>query len=103
MEESGIKPNQASITSLGITEGKAHWNLSPEELTSITLAAGQATITSSGALAIDTGEFTGRSPKDKFIVKDDITKDSVWWNNFNIPFDRTKFDLLYTKVLNYFN
>ena len=32
-----------------------------------------------GALAIDTGEFTGRSPKDRFIVKDSITEESVWW------------------------
>ncbi len=103
MEETGIKPNHASITALGITHGKAHWNLSPEQLAEIAVDAGQATMTSSGALAIDTGEFTGRSPKDKFIVKDEITADSVWWNNFNIPFDRTKFDRLYNKVIAYLN
>lgn len=40
-----------------------------------------AVITSSGAVAVDTGEFTGRSPKDKYIVLDDVSKDSVWWKS----------------------
>jgi phosphoenolpyruvate carboxykinase (ATP) len=40
----------------------------------------KATITESGAVAVDTGIFTGRSPKDKYIVLDDVTKDTVWWS-----------------------
>jgi phosphoenolpyruvate carboxykinase (ATP) len=52
-------------------------------------------------LAINTGEFTGRSPKDRFIVKDDITKDKVWWGDINIPFSSDKFDKLYDKVTAY--
>src|SRR5690606_12316298 len=54
---------------------------------------------SSGAIAVNTGDFTGRSPKDKFVVKDDITKDEVWWGDINIPFDSDKFDKLYDKVV----
>lgn len=103
MNESGVKPANASVKDLGIQEGSAHWNLSPEELTQIAVKLGQAKITSTGAIAIDTGEFTGRSPKDKFTVKDDLTKDAVWWNNFNIPFDSAKFDQLHKKVVNFFN
>jgi len=103
MEETGLKANHASIKSLGITKGKAHWNLSPDQLTHIAVSAGQAKITSAGAVAINTGEFTGRSPKDKFIVKDEMTKDTVWWNNFNIPFDEIKFNGLHQKMINYFN
>ncbi len=38
-------------------------------------------VTKSGAVAIDTGIFTGRSPKDKYIVRDDITRDTVWWRS----------------------
>jgi len=38
-------------------------------------------LTSNGTIAVDTGIFTGRSPKDKFIVKDDTTKDSIWWSD----------------------
>jgi phosphoenolpyruvate carboxykinase (ATP) len=50
----------------------------------------KSTITDSGAVNVDTGIYTGRSPKDKFLVKDDTTKDTVWWktpdnNNDNKP------------------
>ncbi|MFZ1809303.1 MAG: phosphoenolpyruvate carboxykinase (ATP) [Cyclobacteriaceae bacterium] len=103
MQESGVKPANTSITDLGIRDGKAHWNLAPAELAKIAVDFKQATVTNTGAIAVDTGEFTGRSPKDKFTVKDDLTKDSVWWNNFNIPFDSEKFDKLHQKVVNYFN
>lgn len=103
MQESGVKPAKTSIKDLGITDGIAHWNLAPAELAKIAVNLNQATVTSTGAIAVDTGEFTGRSPKDKFTVKDDITKDSVWWNNFNIPFESEKFDKLHQKMINYFN
>ncbi|MCZ8217359.1 MAG: phosphoenolpyruvate carboxykinase (ATP), partial [Cyclobacteriaceae bacterium] len=103
MQEIGIKPENSFLKNLGIFEGTAHWNLSPAELTKIAVAKGQGSIASSGAIAIDTGEFTGRSPKDKFTVKDDLTENSVWWNNFNIPFESSKFDALYRKMIQYFN
>jgi len=61
----------------------------------------KGTVTELGALAVNTGEFTGRSPKDRFIVKDDITKDRVWWGNINIPYDSDKFESLYNKVTAY--
>jgi len=103
MQEVGIKPEKPFLKNLGIFEGTAHWNLSPGELSKIALAKNQATLASSGAIAIDTGEFTGRSPKDKFTVKDEDTENSVWWNNFNIPFDAVKFNGLYNKMIKYFN
>jgi phosphoenolpyruvate carboxykinase (ATP) len=109
MLESGYKPPGASVCHWGITEGTAHWNLlpqqliMPQQLIKHALDRGQATLTSTGAIAIDTGEFTGRSPKDKFTVKDDLTENTVWWNTFNIPFDPAKFDQLYQKMLRYFN
>jgi len=54
-----------------------------------------------GAIAINTGEFTGRSPMDRFIVKDSITKDEIWWGDINIPFSTANFDKLYDKVVSY--
>lgn len=103
MQESGVKPAHASVKDLGITSGTAHWNLSPEELAKISVDLGQAHYTDTGAITIDTGEFTGRSPKDKFTVKDNLTKDAVWWNNFNIPFEPDKFEKLHQKLVNHFN
>ena len=41
----------------------------------------RATVTESGAVSVNTGEFTGRSPKDKYLVKDDTTRDTVWWSD----------------------
>jgi phosphoenolpyruvate carboxykinase (ATP) len=102
MLELGTKPVSATVMDLGIPDGIAHWNLTPEDLISRTVNSGQGMIDGQGALAIDTGEFTGRSPKDKFTVKDEVTAKTVWWNNFNIPFSPEKFDQLYIKMIRYF-
>ena len=72
MTETGKRAQDATISDLGIKDATAYWNLSPEELTKIAVDKEQATITSSGAISINTGEFTGRSPMDRFIVKDSI-------------------------------
>ena len=101
MTETGKRAQDATISDLGIKNATAHWNLSPEELTKIAVEKGQATITSSGAININTGEFTGRSPMDRFIVKDQISENSVWWGDVNLSFDEDKFDKLHQKVLDY--
>ena len=75
-----------SLEEYGIKNATTHWNLSPEKLTKICIDNNLGEIAANGALAVDTGEFTGRSPKDRFIVKDDITTNTVWWDgNINIP------------------
>ena len=101
MTETGKRANNATITDLGIKNATAHWNLSPENLAKIAVEKGQATLTTSGAININTGEFTGRSPKDRFIVRDAITENSVWWGDVNLSFDEDKFDSLHLKVLDY--
>ncbi|MCF6222576.1 MAG: phosphoenolpyruvate carboxykinase (ATP) [Flavobacteriaceae bacterium] len=91
-----------SLEEFGIKNSTTHWNLSPQDLIKICTDKNLGKIASSGALAVDTGKFTGRSPKDRFIVKDEISKDTVWWDgNINIPFDADKFDKLYDKVTHY--
>ena len=92
-----------SLKALGITSKSVHYQCSPDQLHAKTIALKQGVEASSGALAINTGEFTGRSPKDRFIVKDAITKDKVWWGDINIPFSPTGFDKLYSKVITYIN
>lgn len=90
-----------ALENYGIENAKIHYQLSSEELHELTLEKGQGVEANSGALAVNTGEFTGRSPKDRFIVKDEITKDEVWWGDINIPFSPEKFDALYDKVVAY--
>lgn len=90
-----------SLEKYGINNANAHYQLAPEELHQITLDNHQGVEAASGALAVNTGEFTGRSPKDRFLVMDDETKDRVWWGDINIPFDSSKFDALYDKVVDY--
>jgi phosphoenolpyruvate carboxykinase (ATP) len=77
------------------------YQFSPAQLVEAALQRKEGVLAETGALAIDTGEFTGRSPKDRFIVVDDITQDTVWWGEVNIKFDSAKFDLLLLKVTDY--
>ena len=103
MNEKGIKASGATIADIGIRNaGNVYWNDTPEKLADRSVNMGMGNITDTGALAIETGEFTGRSPKDRFIVLDDKTKDKVWWGDINLEFDAVKFDALYDKVTAYF-
>ena len=90
-----------SLNSLGIKNATIRYQLTSSELHQETLKKKQGVASSLGAIAVNTGEFTGRSPKDRFIVKDAITKDEVWWSDINLPFDSAKFDALYNKVTAY--
>lgn len=63
------------------TTGRIHANQQAAELYEISLARGESELTSMGALRVETGEHTGRSAEDRFIVKDDLTRDTVWWDN----------------------
>ncbi|MFN4124060.1 MAG: phosphoenolpyruvate carboxykinase (ATP) [Flavobacteriales bacterium] len=102
MQEYGIKGRHSDLSAIGLKHiGIAHWNLTPAELVEETIINGMGTLTDTGALAIDTGEFTGRSPKDKLVVLDDITRDSVWWGDINMPFDPEKFDRIYNRITAY--
>jgi len=85
----------------GITNAEIKYNLSPEKLQSITVEKGLGQETADNVLAVNTGEFTGRSPKDRYLVKDDITKDEVWWGEINKPIEPETFDSLYAKITDY--
>ncbi|EGQ21463.1 phosphoenolpyruvate carboxykinase (ATP) [Mammaliicoccus sciuri] len=71
------------------------------ELTEKAVAKGEAELSADGALAARTGKYTGRSPKDKFIVEDAVSKDKVDWGSVNKPISPDVFDSLYTKVIDH--
>ncbi|MFB5946711.1 phosphoenolpyruvate carboxykinase (ATP) [Albibacterium profundi] len=77
---------------------KVNYQLSVPELVEDAIKKGEGYLVESGALTADTGQFTGRSPKDRFIVEDDITRDAVWWGNINQPISSDVFNALYKKV-----
>ncbi len=101
MQEYGKKNPSANLADMGLNVATAHWNLSPQELTKKTQELGQGVLSDSGALSVSTGKFTGRSPKDKFTVKDAYTENSVDWGSINIPIAADVFDKLYDKVCAY--
>ena len=87
---------------LGISQAKeVCLNLPPAALVEAALGNGEGTLTDTGALMADTGRFTGRSPKDRFVVRDAYTAESVWWGDINIPFAADKFDQLHQKMVAY--
>ncbi|WP_299365459.1 phosphoenolpyruvate carboxykinase (ATP) [Winogradskyella sp.] len=89
------------LTKYGIIDSKVHWNLSPEELQAITVEKGMGKETANGTLAINTGKFTGRSPQDRFLVKDDYTTDRVWWGKTNKGISPENFDYLQSEIEKY--
>ena len=55
-----------------------------------------------GAMIVDTGEFTGRSPKDKYFVEEDFSKDNLWWGPVNKKVNTSIYERLYKKVIDYY-
>jgi len=94
--------SKKALVRLGLTKPEnVHYQLSPEELVQDTIRLGEGVLNDTGALVIRTGEFTGRAPKDKFIVKDNITENSVHWNEFNLPLEEKYFDIIYKDIMAY--
>ncbi|MDW3210137.1 MAG: phosphoenolpyruvate carboxykinase (ATP) [Reichenbachiella sp.] len=100
MKTTNLKSLMEDMVGLGLTNVKGVlWNLAPAELITEALKNGEGVLSDTGALMVNTGKFTGRSPKDRYIVKDRITENTVWWGDINISFDEDKFDALYNKMI----
>lgn len=93
-----FSPGDLAKLGLSISDS-IHYQSTPDELVQDTIRIGEGRLTSTGALAINTGEFTGRSPKDKFTVKDEMTANMVHWNNFNIPIEEKYFHIVHQKMM----
>ena len=95
----------SSVAHFGLTDLLAQKsvqrNLSTPKLVEAAIINGEGVLSSRGALVSETGKRTGRSPKDKFTVKDSITENRVDWGSVNLPFSPQRFDALYDRVLEY--
>ena len=87
------------LSYLGLKSESAFYQLGASALIEHAILNGEGTLADSGALAIDTGKFTGRSPKDRYVVCDAVTADTVWWGDVNFKFDEQQFDQLYKKTI----
>src|SRR5690606_22608788 len=78
-----------------------HYQKNVAELVETAIINQEGNLTETGALAADTGQFTGRTPKDRFIVHDSLTKDTVWWGAINQPIAQSSFDTLFEQMGDY--
>ena len=80
------------------TTGTVHANLSSPALVEHSLARGEGELAANGALIVRTGERTGRSPKDRFVIDTPAVHDEIWWGEVNAPMGSASFDRLYDKM-----
>ena len=88
----------SQIQRFGINPSKIYRNLTPDELVEISVNQKEGVVNATGSLSVNTGKYTGRSPDDRFIVLDDITRDTVDWGKINHPFSPEKFANILEKM-----
>ncbi|HTU01823.1 MAG TPA: phosphoenolpyruvate carboxykinase (ATP) [Candidatus Sulfotelmatobacter sp.] len=102
MQAQGVNPSRYGLDRHGIQNiNQAYWNLGTAALVENAIRRREGLLAAGGALAVRTGQYTGRSPQDKFIVRDPSTQDRVWWGDVNRPFEPARFDALYARLLAY--
>ena len=80
----------------------AHWNLHNTVLCEEAIQRREGVFAEGGALVVRTGQHTGRSPKDKFIVDEPTCHDDIWWGDVNRPISEGEFDGLHRRMLAYY-
>lgn len=102
MQNLGPIISSYDLSNHGITNAKtAHWNLTESMLVELSLKRNESTLAPHGPLVVTTGEHTGRSPNDKFIVKEPSSQDNIWWGKVNRPMTSAQFEQVQNKVLAY--
>ena len=90
------------LKSHGITpSGDVYWNQEATKLIELAVARGEGEFSAHRALVTETGERTGRSPNDKYIVKEDTTVDDINWGDVNVSTDLNTFTRMRAKVVEY--
>ena len=87
------------LSKYGFKNSSIHYQLDSNELETICIKKKLGVYSDSGALVVNTGKFTGRSPRDRYIVDDRITKNKVWWGDINLAFEKNNFEKLFKKIV----
>ncbi len=91
--------DQTGLAAHGLrARGRVHWQPTTAMLYEQTLARGEARLAEGGALVVDTGRYTGRSPMDKFVVREPGSEERIWWSDVNAEMSEEHFDGLRDKV-----
>src|SRR3712207_2378301 len=91
-----------ALERLGLSDLKSvRENLSPARLVEVSIRRGETVLSASGALVAETGERTGRSPTDRFIVESAATRDRVAWGAVNRPFPSENFERILDRAADY--
>lgn len=102
MENIGV-PGKYGLDNYGIhNAGLVYWNAVPSVLVEEAVCRGEGILSPDGALMVDTGKYTGRSPNDKFVVYNGTEEEKeIDWGKVNVKLSPEKFDRLYNKMLGY--
>ncbi len=101
MKQNGIFNQQTKLADLGFEElDGIYWNLNEPELYQESLCRGETSLAAGGAMVAVTGQHTGRSAEDKFVVRDNITEETVWWDNTK-AMAPGKFEILFQDFLDH--
>ena len=96
----GIRPSKHGLDLHGLHNlNVAYWNLGTAQLVEHAIQRREGNLASGGALVVRTGQFTGRSPKDKFVVRDEITDPNIHWGPVNQPMSEAHFDRIYKRMM----
>jgi phosphoenolpyruvate carboxykinase (ATP) len=102
MQEHGTQYSTYGLDHHGIVNvNDVYWNLPTSALYEEAVRRREGLIAHLGPLVVRTGHHTGRSPNDKFIVREASSQDAIWWGNVNRPFDPERFERLYARLLAY--
>jgi len=95
---------QSGLDKLGIAyDGPIYRNLSYDDIAKHEVDNGEGEVSSNGTFVVETGKFTGRSPKDKYFVEQSPSAENIWWGAVNQPVKEETFDVLYNKVVDHYS
>jgi phosphoenolpyruvate carboxykinase (ATP) len=102
MHNDGPFVSRHGIEALGLDRARTvYWNLPAARLYEEAVCRGEAMVSEHGPLVAETGPHTGRSPNDKFLVRDPTTRDEVWWGKVNRPIEAAQLDRLLGRLREY--